>query len=60
MAVSGRGMANEKAEAGVPDRVMVCRIVAVGDEDVVVVGVWLTRLWRCQLRQMKRRFEWLW
>jgi len=39
VAVPGRGVADEEEEAGVPDPVMVSRIVAVGDEDVVVSGV---------------------
>jgi len=37
--VPKRGVADEEAEAGVPDPVMVSHIVAFGDEDVVVTGV---------------------
>jgi len=39
VAVPERGMAEEKEEAGVLDPVVVCRIVAVGDENVVVAGI---------------------
>jgi len=39
VAMPERGVAEEKEEAGVPDSVMGSRIMAVGDEDVVVSGV---------------------
>jgi len=39
VAVPKRSVADEEEAAGVPDPVMVSRIVAVGDEDVVVLGV---------------------